>query len=125
MTIRDSLTRAELGAFGEQLAAEHLAAAGLRILARNWRCRYGELDIVAADEASRTAVFVEVKTRSGDGFGGVAEAVTADKVRRLRRLASLWLAGQDARWSGVRIDVVGVRVGRSRTPELTHVVGVG
>jgi putative endonuclease len=125
MTIRDSLTRAELGAFGEQVAAEHLGAAGLRILTRNWRCRYGELDIVAADDALRTVVFVEVKTRSGDGFGGVAEAVTPDKVRRLRRLASLWLAGQDVRWAGIRIDVIGVRVGRTRTPELTHVVGVG
>ncbi|MET0896712.1 MAG: YraN family protein [Mycobacterium sp.] len=120
-----TFTRAELGAFGEQFAVEHLTATGLRILARNWRCRYGELDIVAADPASRTVIFVEVKTRSGDGFGGVAEAVTQDKVRRLRRLASLWLAGQDQRWAGVRIDVVGVRVGRTRTPELTHVVGVG
>ena len=46
-------------------------AQGLAILARNWRCRYGELDIIAADTASRTAVFVEVKTRTGDGFGGV------------------------------------------------------
>ena len=120
-----TFTRAELGAFGEQFAANHLVGAGLQILARNWRCRYGELDIVAADTDSRTVVFVEVKTRSGDGFGGVAEAVTRDKVRRLRRLASLWLAGQDARWAGVRIDVIGVRVGRTRIPELTHVMGVG
>lgn len=120
-----TFTRAQLGAMGEQLAAEHLTAAGLRILTRNWRCRYGELDIVAADSASSTVVFVEVKTRSGDGFGGVAEAVTRDKVRRLRRLASLWLAGQDQRWSAIRIDVIGVRVDRVRPPELTHVVGVG
>jgi putative endonuclease len=125
MTIRDSLSRTELGAFGEQLAVEHLQTAGLQVVSRNWRCRYGELDIVAADTSSNTVVFVEVKTRSGDGFGGVAEAVTAAKVRRLRRLASLWLAGQDRRWAGVRIDVIGVRVGRSPQPELTHVVGVG
>jgi putative endonuclease len=125
MTTRDSLTRAELGAFGEGLAAQHLQSAGLQIVSRNWRCRYGELDIVATEPDSRTVVFVEVKTRSGDGFGGVAEAVTHAKVRRLRRLASLWLAGQDQRWAGVRIDVIGVRVGRSAEPELTHVVGVG
>lgn len=125
MTTRNSLTRAELGAFGEQVAVDHLCAAGFQILGRNWRCRYGELDIIAAEPISGTVVFVEVKTRSGDGFGGVAEAVTAAKVRRLRRLASLWLAGQSRRWAGVRIDVIGVRVGRSAQPEITHVVGVG
>jgi putative endonuclease len=125
MTSQPTLTRAQLGAFGEQLAVEHLTAQGLQILTRNWRCRYGELDIVAADSDSRTAVFVEVKTRSGDGFGGVEYAVTPQKVRRLRRLTSLWLAGQDIRWAGIRIDVIGVRVGRRRTPEITHIQGVG
>jgi putative endonuclease len=118
-------SRAELGALGEQLAVDHLQALGLVILARNWRCRYGELDVIAADTASRTAVFVEVKTRTGDGFGGLAEAVPPQKVRRLRRLTSLWLAGQDTRWAAVRIDVIGVRIGRCRTPEITHVQGVG
>jgi putative endonuclease len=125
MTSQPTMTRAELGAFGEQLAVDHLQALGLVILARNWRCRYGELDVIAADTASRTAVFVEVKTRTGDGFGGLAEAVPPQKVRRLRRLTSLWLAGQDTRWAAVRIDVIGVRIGRCRTPEITHVQGVG
>ena len=72
---------------------DHLTRMGLRILHRNWRCRYGELDVIAADDATRTVVFVEVKTRTGDGFGGLAHAVTPRKVRRLRRLAGLWLAG--------------------------------
>jgi putative endonuclease len=125
MTSHRTWTRAELGAFGEQLAAEHLTAQGLAIVARNWRCRYGELDIIAADNDSRTAVFVEVKTRTGDGFGGVEYAVPPQKVRRLRRLTSLWLAGQDVRWAAIRIDVIGIRVGRTRTPEITHIQGVG
>ncbi|MCV7228681.1 YraN family protein [Mycolicibacterium komossense] len=125
MTSEPALTRVELGALGEQLAVEHLLAQGLQIVDRNWRCRYGELDIVAADTSSRTAVFVEVKTRTGDGFGGLAYAVPPQKVRRLRRLTSLWLAGQDRRWATVRLDVIGVRIGRCRTPELTHVQGVG
>ncbi|MGH3561802.1 MAG: YraN family protein, partial [Mycobacterium sp.] len=89
-----TLTRAELGALGEQLAIDHLTGQGWQILARNWRCRYGELDVIAADPAGRTVVFVEVKTRTGDGFGGLAYAVPAEKVRRLRRLAGAWLAGQ-------------------------------
>lgn len=119
-----TLTRSQLGALGEDIAADHLSSLGLRILQRNWRCRYGELDIIAAD-GDRTVVFVEVKTRSGDGFGGLPEAVTPVKVRRLRRLAGLWLAAQDTGWAGVRIDVIGVRVGRRRTPEVVHLRGVG
>lgn len=107
------------------MASDHLIAAGLRITARNWRCRYGELDLVAVEPASRTVVFVEVKTRTGDGFGGVEYAVTPQKVRRLRRLAALWLAGQDESWPAIRIDVIGVRIGRSKAPEISHLVGVG
>ncbi|MCV7261390.1 YraN family protein [Mycobacterium shimoidei] len=120
-----TLTRAELGALGEQLAAEHLGRLGLQILTRNWRCRYGELDLIAVDPAANTVVFVEVKTRTGDGFGGLAYAVTEQKVRRLRRLAAAWLASQDRRWAAIRIDVIGVRIGRRRTPEISHVQGVG
>ncbi|MFM8597945.1 MAG: YraN family protein [Mycobacterium sp.] len=119
-----TISRNELGALGEQVAVDHLLALGLSILARNWRCRYGELDVIAAENGD-TVVFVEVKTRTGDGFGGLAEAVTPRKVRRLRRLAGLWLAAQDRRWHNVRIDVVGVRIGRQRTPEVTHLRGVG
>jgi len=119
-----TLTRGQLGAFGEQLAVEHLSSLGMRIVARNWRCRYGELDVIAT-ESDHTAVFVEVKTRTGEGFGGLAQAVTPQKVRRLRRLAGLWLAEQDAGWAQIRIDVIGVRIGHRRTPEIVHVRGVG
>ncbi|BBY66091.1 UPF0102 protein [Mycolicibacterium helvum] len=118
------MTRTELGALGEKLAVDHLISLGLQILARNWRCRYGELDVIAAGP-DRTVVFVEVKTRTGDGFGGVEYAVTPSKVRRIRRLAGLWLAGQDQSWAAIRIDVIGVRIGRQRTPEMTHLRGVG
>lgn len=119
-----SWTRAAIGALGEDLAVEHLRTLGMQVLERNWRCRYGELDIVAVDAVTRALVFVEVKTRTGDGFGGLPEAVTPQKVRRLRRLAGLWLAGQDEHWSAVRIDVIGVRIGRRATPEITHLAGV-
>jgi putative endonuclease len=121
----DSWTRAEIGALGEQLAVDHLTSLGLRVLARNWRCRYGELDVIAADAECRTVVFVEVKTRTSDRFGGLAEAVSPDKVRRLRRLAGLWLAGQDGRWAQIRIDVIGVRIGQRPIPEISHLQGVG
>lgn len=124
MTTEPTMTRIQLGAMGEALAVDHLTRAGLRILQRNWRCRYGELDIIACDDAG-TLVFVEVKTRTGDGYGGLAHAVTPRKVQRLRRLAGLWLAGQNRRWSAIRIDVIGVRVGRRRIPEIAHLQGIG
>ncbi|BBZ07206.1 UPF0102 protein [Mycolicibacterium doricum] len=123
-SVMTSWTRAAIGALGEDLAVEHLRSLGMLVLQRNWRCRYGEIDVIAVDTAARAVVFVEVKTRTGDGFGGVAQAVTPQKVRRLRRLAGLWLAGQDQHWAAVRIDVVGVRIGRQPTPEITHLAGV-
>lgn len=125
MTTLKTLTRVQLGALGEALAADHLTGMGLRILNRNWRCRYGELDVIACNPVTRTVVFVEVKTRTGDGYGGLPYAVTDRKVRRLRRLAGLWLADQDERWAAVRIDVIGVRIGRRRNPEIQHLQGVG
>lgn len=120
-----SWTRAEIGALGERLAVEYLQSSRLRVLDRNWRCRYGELDVIAADDAAHIVVFVEVKARTSDRFGGVEQAVTPEKVRRLRRLAGLWLAQQDTRWAAVRIDVIGVRIGRRPIPEITHLKGVG
>jgi putative endonuclease len=125
MTDLTKWTRAEIGAHGEQLAVDYLRGLGLRILQRNWRCRYGELDVIACDDAVGAVVFVEVKTRTGDGFGGLPEAVTAAKVRRLRRLAGLWLSGRDENWRSVRIDVVGVRIGRRPSPEISHLKSVG
>ncbi len=118
------MTRAEIGALGEQLAADHLVSLGMTVLARNWRCRWGELDIIATEKGHSSVVFVEVKTRTTTEFGGIEEAVTPEKARRLRRLASVWLAEQNAHWPAVRIDVVGVRLG-GREPELVHVKGIG
>ncbi|OBJ70454.1 YraN family protein [Mycobacterium sp. 1274756.6] len=120
-----TLTRAELGAFGEQWAVDYLGGLGWRIRQRNWRCRRGELDVIADDPDADAVVFVEVKTRTGDRFGGLAYAVPPAKVHRLRRLAGLWLAEQDRFIARVRIDVIGVRVGRTRAPQLFHLRGVG
>ena len=111
---------AVLGRYGEDLAVEHLVAGGAVVLARNWRCREGELDIVA-QEADGTVLFCEVKTRSGTGFGAPAEAVGVVKARRLRALACRWL--QDNRPPGtreLRFDVIAVVRRRGYAPELTH-----
>ena len=72
----ETWSRAQIGALGEDLAVEYLTSRGLQVVTRNWRCRYGELDVIAADESAGAVVFVEVKTRTSDRFGGVEQAVT-------------------------------------------------
>lgn len=84
-----TLSQQALGQRGEDAAAGLLQARGYRILARNFRCRWGEIDIVA--EEGGYLVFVEVKTRSGRGFGAPAEAVDPRKRQRLRRVAERYL----------------------------------
>lgn len=95
-----------LGAYGERVATRALVEAGMRILARNWRGRGGELDIVARDGA--TIVFCEVKTRRSTAFGAPVEAVDPRKVRRLRTLAAQWLRDHPQGPGDIRFDVVSV-----------------
>jgi putative endonuclease len=111
-----------LGRHGEQLAASFLAEAGLKLLGQNWRCREGEIDIIALD--GRTLVICEVKTRSGTGFGTPLEAITRQKARRLRRLAVAWAAQSGSFYAEIRIDVVGVLAARSGEFSIEHVRGV-
>lgn len=116
---RTMATNQELGARGEELAARHLVDMGMVIVERNWRSRYGELDIIARE--GNTFVFVEVKTRSGNEYGTPGESVTFTKQLRIRRLAMAWLAVADGPWVQVRFDVVAIVVRRDEKPVLTHV----
>jgi putative endonuclease len=103
--------RQKLGAWGEQMAARHLEAKGYEIVARNWRCRRGEIDLVA--QAGAVVVFVEVKTRRGRALGLPEEGLTPHKSRRLVELAQLYLAQQnleDVEW---RLDLVAVELDSS------------
>ena len=109
----------ELGRRGEDLAARYLERRGLVILSRNWRCRAGELDLVATDR-TKLVVVCEVKTRSGVRFGLPAEAVDGRKARRIRRVAQFWLAEHRVRWAGVRFDVLAVVAEPGRPVEVTH-----
>lgn len=111
-----------VGRYGERVAAAYLVDQGWQVLDRNWRGPSGELDIVALQ--GEDLVVVEVKTRTGDGFGHPAEAVTAAKLARLRRLAGQWLAAHDLRPRGVRVDVVAVRAGGAGAARVEHLVGV-
>ncbi|WP_424809598.1 YraN family protein [Rhodococcus sp. 27YEA15] len=110
----------DLGARGEDLAAVFLIDAGFSVVERNWRCRFGELDIVAT--VDDRIVFVEVKTRSGLWYGTPAESVTCSKRRRIRMLALQWLAESGRAWSKVRFDVVAVMIPRDGEPVIEHFV---
>ena len=94
------------GAEGEDLACRHLRKAGFAILARNFRCRSGEVDVIARD--GDVTVFVEVKHRRGPGHGAGHESVTFGKRRRIVRAARLYAAARGLSESPIRFDVVSI-----------------
>lgn len=107
--------RQGLGRTGERLAAQELSHQGYRILEQNFRCSYGEIDLVAEDE--HDLIFVEVKTRRGKAFGLPEEAVTRRKQQKIVQVASFYLdlhACSDRPW---RIDVVAVQLSKGGKPE--------
>jgi putative endonuclease len=107
-----------LGRRGEDLAARYLEQRGLVVLSRNWRCRHGEIDLVATD--AERLVVCEVKTRSGTRYGEPAEAVDRRKAARIRLVTQLWLAAHHVRWCEVRFDVVAVVVEPGRPVTVQH-----
>jgi len=111
--------RQAVGAYGERLASRHLEDQGLVILARNWRCADGEIDLILADRED--VVFCEVKTRRSSAFGTPAEAVGPAKVQRLRRLAARWLAESRMGARDVRFDVVEVRTQQRGPAQIEHI----
>lgn len=119
-------TPQRIGRVGEELARHHLEARGYRVVASNYRCRWGEIDLIARD--GREWLFVEVRTRRSDAFGEPEESVTEAKARRLILAAQDFLAhsdeaGADPEW---RIDLVAIRLGAGRRvlsiEHMTHVV---
>jgi putative endonuclease len=117
--------RQRLGQTGETLAAQHLTRRGFRILERNYRTRWGELDIVAFN--GRELVFCEVKTRRADlGRAWPLESVHPRKRRQVRRMASSWLRERPDRpyARAIRFDAIGVLLdGGGRLMTLEHLEG--
>ena len=97
------------GRAGEDAALRVYEGRGFRLVARNWRCPLGELDLVV--ERDGLLVFCEVKARSGAGFGGGYEAVTWSKRRKLRQLAEAFLASERPPQAAIRFDVASVWLG--------------
>jgi putative endonuclease len=101
--------RQGLGRRGEELAAQHLMAKGYQMVARNWRCATGELDLVVRDADS--LIFVEVRARRGRALGTPEESITLAKQARLIDLAEAYVQEHD--WTGAyRIDVVAIELDR-------------
>ncbi|GAA3812252.1 YraN family protein [Cellulomonas soli] len=111
-----------VGRYGEDVAAAHVREAGWQVLDRNWRCTDGELDLVGMDGDELVAV--EVKTRRSTAYGHPAEAVTARKLARVRRLAAQWLATHDVHPASVRVDVIAILLPRAGAAQVEHLVGV-
>jgi putative endonuclease len=111
-------TKDELGRRGELLAAAHLENRGFDVVDRNWRCRQGEIDLIARD--GDEYVFVEVKTRSSDAFGTPLDAITPQKLARLQRLAIAWCAAHLRTRQPIRIDAIGIIAPRGGPIVIDH-----
>ena len=111
--------RIRLGKWGEGVASRFLQEKGYVLLATNYRCRWGEVDIVAQD--GEELVFVEVRTRRGVEFGTPEESVTAAKARKLVATAQEFLQEHDQVNAGWRIDLIAIRLdGDRRVQDITH-----
>ena len=122
--IRTDQTK-ELGRRGEELAAEHFVRLGYRVLARNHRTRWGELDLVLADEREATIVFCEVKTRRL-GSGDWRDNLHEEKRKQVRTMAAAWLNEVNERphYAELRFDAVGVTLDdRNELVRLDHLQG--
>jgi putative endonuclease len=136
-----------VGRYGERVALRHVAERGWQVLDTNWRGKDGELDIVALD--GDVLVVIEVKTRSGHGFGHPTEAVTPRKLARIKRLTGQWLTAfrdrvaaarlveealpgspvpvlpdQRPRFGAIRIDVVAVTLPQRGRAVVEHIESV-
>ena len=115
--------RQQIGAHGEALAAQFLEQSGYRILDRNWRAgRLGELDLVATQ--CDVIVAVEVKTRTTFTHGSPLEAVTPQKVRRLRQLLMHWLREHNVQAKSLRVDAIAVTFDNRLNPIIDHIEAI-
>ena len=108
-------TRRKLGQWGEEQASRHLQAHGCHLVARNWRCTAGEVDLVVRDRA--WLAFVEVRTRRGDAYGTPEESITPAKLARMAAVAETYVYENE--WEGDwRLDVVAIQVHPGQQPAI-------
>lgn len=113
---------AQLGRLGEKLARKHLRKAGFKILARNYACAHGEIDLIAYCPPEELIVFVEVKARTSDRYTQPYAAVNVDKQRKLRKTAAHYLAAKaPCRDVSHRFDIVSITATPDAPPRIEHI----
>ena len=110
--------RRALGQQGEEIAARYLQKEGYRILSRNYRTRYGELDIICLK--NEALIFVEVKTRRSESFGSAEEAITSKKIEHIKKVALLYLTNNQTKYKEIRFDVITILMVNNE-PRLNHI----
>lgn len=111
-------SRKQTGQHGEDIAAHYFAETGYTLVARNWRCPIGELDLIV--EKENTLVFVEVRTRRSSRYGSPEESITPAKQAKLVELAQTYLQQEQPAHPAWRIDVVAVWLRRGQ-PQINHI----
>ena len=110
-----------VGSLGEEIASSHLTACGYRILERNFRCRGGEVDIIARDQVDNSLVFIEVKTRRGLTYGVPQLAVTPFKQRQISKAALTWLSKNRLHDTNARFDVIAILLHTDAAHSIEHI----
>jgi len=110
-----------VGSLGEKIASSHLTACGYRILERNFRCRGGEVDIIARDPVDKSLVFIEVKTRRGLTYGVPQLAVTPFKQRQISKAALTWLSKNRLHDTNARFDVIAILLHNDAAHNIEHI----
>lgn len=111
----------ETGVLGEEVAARFLASRGYRVLERNFRCKGGEVDIVASAPGTGCLVFAEVKARRGTTFGLPQQAVTPFKQRQIAKAALFWLSRHRQHDRDARFDVIAVFLSEDGAHRVEHI----
>jgi putative endonuclease len=110
-----------VGSLGEEIASSHLTACGYRILERNFRCKGGEVDIIARDPLDKSLVFIEVKTRRGLTYGVPQLAVTPFKQRQISKAALTWLSKNRLHDTNARFDVIAILLHTDAAHSIEHI----
>lgn len=108
---------------GEDLAVDYLLKKGYKILDRNFRKGYGELDIIAIDPTTKTLVFIEVKTRTSDSFGSPLESITSWKLKTLIKTAQFYKITHRGLPESLRIDAISVELNYNG-PKIEHLQNI-
>jgi putative endonuclease len=122
MTTEAKDIRKRTGEHGEEIAAAFLTARGYRILERNFRCKGGEVDIIARDPADKSLVFVEVKSRRSLSYGVPQLAVTPFKQRQISKAALTWIAKNNQHDKNARFDVIAILLDTDDQHQIEHIL---